>query len=93
VRLSLFGHIHLWESVDFGPGRAPVMVLGNGGSSETDGIAAPRPGSLLDGVSVRGFWMSEAFGFTLLEAVGDSWRATLHPVTLTCAITPTDVTC
>ena len=93
VGLSLVGHIHLWESVDFAAGRAPVVVAGNGGSSETDGVVSPPRGHLLDGVAVEGFWMSEAFGYTLLEAVGPAWRATLQPVGFTCAASGGDVTC
>lgn len=80
VGLSLVGHIHAWEALDFAAGRAPVLVLGDGGTSESVGLPGVSPGSLLDGVAVEGYWPRLAFGYTVLQASGGGWTATLVPV-------------
>lgn len=80
VSLSLFGHIHLWEAMDFAAPRTPILVLGDGGTSEVPGVPVPARGTLIDGVAVEGFWMSRAFGYTVLQAAGSGWTATLHPL-------------
>lgn len=89
VSLSLFGHIHLWEAMDFAAPRTPILVLGDGGTSEVSGIPQVAPGTRIDGVAVDGLWMSPAFGYTVLQASGGGWTATLNRV----AGTGTDVTC
>jgi hypothetical protein len=80
VSLSLFGHIHLWEAIDFAAPRTPILVLGDGGTSEVSGIQAPARGTPIDGVAVEGAWVSQAFGYTVLQANGGGWTATLHPL-------------
>src|SRR6202008_902580 len=85
VTLSLFGHIHIWEVVDFVAGRAPVRVAGNGGTSESL-VTDPAAGALVDGVAIQGFWKTLGMGYTVMESTGTGWRATLRPVSTTCTV-------
>jgi hypothetical protein len=76
VSLSLAGHIHLWEKIEFAAPRTPVLVVGDGGTSESCTIPLATVGTRIDGVAVTAFSRSWAFGFTLLDADGSDWRIT-----------------
>lgn len=98
VKLSLVGHVHAWEALDFAAGRAPVLILGDGGTSESEDLPTEMP-SPADGVAVEGYWSSLAFGYTVLDADGGGgWRATLVPVSgsgaaVTCTLRDAQMTC
>jgi hypothetical protein len=97
VALSLVGHVHAWEALDFAAPRAPVLVLGDGGTSESAGLPA-TVGSPAGGVAVDGYWSSLAFGYTVLQATGSGWRASLVPVSgsgaaTTCTLANGQMTC
>ena len=87
VGLSLFGHIHTWETIDFAGPRPPVVVAGNGGTTETP-VARSRPGAgpLIDGMKVRDMWTTTAVGYTLLEASAAGWRMRMVPVEVACTV-------
>jgi hypothetical protein len=91
LRLSLFGHIHIWELIGFAGARAPVLVAGNGGTARNDPI--PAPAQPLDGVTAASFSESRAFGFTLLERTTSGWRATLHALDASCSIEASAAAC
>jgi hypothetical protein len=94
VGLQVVGHTHVWEVIDFAGARPPVLVAGNGGTSE--GVIPPVPPGtrkVIDGVAVEGFWKTTAFGYTLLEPVGPGWRATLRPVETACTISAGQAVC
>lgn len=98
VSLSLFGHIHLWEAMDFAAPRTPILVLGDGGTSEVSGIPPVAPGTRIDGVAAEGLWTSSAFGYTVLNAAGGGWTATLNRVAgtganVTCTLAGGQMTC
>jgi hypothetical protein len=76
VSLTLAGHIHLWEQVEFAAPRTPVLVVGDGGTSESCDIPTLAVGTSIDGVAVTGFRRIWAFGFTRLDADGTGWRTT-----------------
>jgi hypothetical protein len=79
VGLSLVGHVHAWEALDFAAPRAPVLVLGDGGTSESEGLPATMS-SPAGGVAVDGYWTGLAFGYTLLQTAGSGWNVTLVPL-------------
>ena len=79
VGLSLAGHVHAWEALDFAAPRTPILVVGDGGTSESVGLP-PTLGSPAGGVAVDGYWVGLAFGYTLLQATGNGWSITLVPV-------------
>ena len=97
VALSLMGHVHAWEALDFASGRTPILVLGDGGTSESTGLPDSMP-SMAGSVAVRGYRPSLAFGYTVLEADGDGWRVTLAPLSgtgpgVTCTLRGGQLTC
>ena len=98
VGLSLVGHVHAWEALDFAAPRAPVLVLGDGGTSESEGLPTAMP-SQAGGVAVDGYWSSLAFGYTVLDADGaGGWRATLVPLSgtgaaMTCTLRGGQMAC
>jgi len=79
VALSLMGHVHAWEALDFAAPRTPVLVLGDGGTSESEGLPSSMP-SPAGGVAVEGYWAGLAFGYTVLEAADGGWNVRLVPV-------------
>ena len=79
VALSLVGHVHAWEALDFAAPRAPVLVLGDGGTSESEGLPTTMS-SPAGGVAVEGYWSGLAFGYTLLQASESGWNVTLVPL-------------
>ena len=97
VALSLFGHIHVWQGMDFAAPRTPLLVLGDGGTSESEGIVAPAIGSPIDRVAVEGFWMNMAFGYTVMDPIpGGGWLVTLNPIAgtgTTCRLAAGQMTC
>jgi hypothetical protein len=97
VALSLVGHVHAWEALDFAAPRAPVLVVGDGGTSESVGLPSTL-GSPAGGVAVDGYWPSLAFGYTTLQATGSGWRATLVPLSgtgsaVTCTLASGQLAC
>jgi len=76
VSLSLAGHIHLWEKLDFAAPRTPVLVVGDGGTSESCTIPDLAPGTIIDGVAVTGFRRIWSFGYTVLDAGAGGWSIT-----------------
>lgn len=76
VALSLYGHVHAWQALDFAAPRTPILVLGDGGTSESDGLPPSLPPTA-GGVAVEGYQASLAFGYTVLQAGAGGWTARL----------------
>jgi Calcineurin-like phosphoesterase len=79
VGLSVVGHVHAWEALDFAAPRAPYLVVGDGGTSESEGLPSAMA-SPAGGVAVEGYWPGLAFGYTVLQAAGDGWSVVLVPL-------------
>lgn len=79
VSLSLVGHVHAWEALDFAAPRTPILVLGDGGTSESVGLPETL-GSPAGGVAVEGYWSSLAFGYTVLQVAPNGWSVSVVPV-------------
>lgn len=97
VSLSLMGHVHAWEALDFASPRTPILVLGDGGTSESVGLPTTMP-SPAGGVAVDGYWNSLAFGYTVLQATGSGWSVTVVPVSgpgagVTCTLASGQMSC
>jgi len=56
-------------------------------------VQRPAAGALVDGLAIQGFWKTTAVGYTLMEAAGTGWRATLHPVPVSCTLAGGQVLC
>lgn len=98
VALSLVGHVHAWEGLDFAAPRTPILVLGDGGTSESVGLPSAMS-SPAGGVAVEGYWAGLAFGYTQLQATDDGgWSVTLVPLPgtgtgMTCRLSNGQLTC
>lgn len=97
VALSLVGHVHAWEALDFAAPRTPLLVLGDGGTSESVGLPTSMP-SPLGGVAVDGYWSGLAFGYTTMDATASGWTVTLVPVSgsgggVTCTLANGQLAC
>jgi hypothetical protein len=80
IRLFIGGHIHLFETLSFGPGRPPQLVVGNGGTLLDPPITTPLTGLEMAGLPVTSGTTRDEFGFVTLERHGPRWSATLRDV-------------
>ncbi|HEX6370083.1 MAG TPA: metallophosphoesterase [Longimicrobium sp.] len=97
VSLALMGHVHAWEALDFAAPRTPILVLGDGGTSESVGLP-PALGSPAGGVAVEEYESSLAFGYTVLQASQNGWTVTLVPLSgtgagVTCTLATGQLAC
>ncbi len=97
VSLSLVGHVHAWEALDFASPRAPYLVVGDGGTTESENLPTTMP-SPAGGVAVNGYRSGLAFGYTLFQARPDGWSVTLVPLPgtgpgIACALSGSQLKC
>jgi hypothetical protein len=79
VQMIVSGHVHHFQSLDFGPARPAQLVVGTGGDS---GIKADKPQVYggrreLDGMDAETFTFSR-FGYYLLLKDGQDWTGEFH---------------
>ena len=84
VRMTVAGHIHFFQAVDFGGGSPPQLVVGTGG----DNLAVAPPVSIV-GADINGHKVVNSVtysGFAYMvwdrtgDRTGDSWTGTLFDV-------------
>jgi hypothetical protein len=102
VELVLTGHIHNFTSLDFGPGRAPQLIVGTGGDAQDPrDLPPPAVGSLqVDGMTAEAFTMGR-FGYFLFDrkakARDADWEGAFHDLTdaviATCTLHAGRLTC
>jgi hypothetical protein len=77
VRMTVAGHIHLFQAVDFGGARAPQLVVGTGGDE-----LHPEPmsaiGADINGQRVVNSVTRHGFGYMIWERSGAEWLGTLY---------------
>ena len=79
LALSLAGHMHRFESLDFAPGsgRPPQLIVGTGGVLEESGPPTGSFEQAVDGVDAGGRSV-EQFAFLELDrAAGGGWQGTV----------------
>jgi predicted phosphodiesterase len=79
VRMSVAGHIHVFEAIDFGGARPPQLVVGTGGDA-----LDPDPMSIV-GVDINGKPVLKSatrsgFGYMIWERSDADWIGTLYDV-------------
>lgn len=98
VQLVVSGHIHEFESLDFGPGRPPQLVVGTGGDIAEKGTSPriDRRTIEIDGKSAD-FMQFARFGYLVLDRDGNGWKGGFHDVwdkvVATCRIAARHLTC
>jgi hypothetical protein len=102
VELVLTGHVHNFTSLDFGPGRAPQLIVGTGGDAQDPhDLPPPAIGPLqVDGMTAQAFTMGR-FGYFVFDRKGKArdadWAGAFHDLTdaviATCALHAGRLTC
>jgi predicted phosphodiesterase len=80
VRMTVAGHIHFFQAVDFGSSRPPQLVVGTGG----DNLATVPPlsvvGSDINGLKVVNSVTYSGFAYMVWDRTGKLWIGTLFDV-------------
>jgi hypothetical protein len=78
VDLSINGHVHLFEALDFSTPHPGELLVGNGGSAMEGRVdpAAARRAQPAPGAVVRSFVSQPAYGFATLERTDTGWLMT-----------------
>jgi hypothetical protein len=80
VRMTVAGHIHFFQAVDFGGASPPQLVVGTGG----DNLAAVPPvsvvGADINGHKVVNSVTYSGFAYMVWDRTGDFWTGTLFDV-------------
>jgi hypothetical protein len=80
IQLFVGGHIHFFETLTFGGGRPPQLVVGNSGSELDPAATMSLPGQVIANLPVAGGLNLDRFGFATLEASEGGWHAVLRDV-------------
>jgi Calcineurin-like phosphoesterase len=81
VRMTVAGHIHFFQAVDFGGARPPQLVVGTGGDNLEGMPTAPVSGADLNGRKVVDAVTYSGFGYMVWDRVDTtSWTGTLFDV-------------
>ena len=81
IRLFIGGHIHLFETLSFGRGRPPQLVVGNSGTELDPPVTTSLPGLETAGLEVTSGMNLAEFGFVTMQRQGRRrWTATLRDV-------------
>jgi hypothetical protein len=81
VKLFVAGHVHFFEVLTFKTERAPVLVVGNGGTLLDRPITSPLVGKSLGGAEIAfGEVKAQGFGFVTMSPSGMGWIASLRDV-------------
>ena len=80
VRMYVSGHIHFFQSVDFGGMRPPQLVVGTGGDNLEGIPAASVVGADINGRKVVNSSTYSGFGYMVWDRDGAVWSGTLFDV-------------
>jgi len=80
VRMTVAGHIHFFQAIDFGGLRPPQLVVGTGGDNLS--IAPPLSivGSEINGRKVVNSVTYSGFAYMVWDRTGNLWTGTLFDV-------------
>jgi hypothetical protein len=79
-KIALGGHVHLFETLSFGPGRPPQMVVGNSGTALAPPVETPLAGLEIAGREVVRGLNVDRFGFVTMQQFLGVWTAALRDV-------------
>jgi hypothetical protein len=80
VRMSVAGHVHFFQAVDFGGTRPPQLVVGTGGDALTTMAPMSVIGADINGKRVVSSVTRLGFGYMIWERSGAEWLGTLFDV-------------
>jgi hypothetical protein len=73
VSLIVSGHVHDFETADFGDTRPSQLVVGNSGAELDRDLPTPLAGTTINGAVVTGGTFARTFGYMVLDIVPDGW--------------------
>lgn len=79
VQMVVSGHVHHFQSLDFGPKRPAQLVVGTGGDigEKADLRRVYTESRTVDGLNASIFSFSR-YGYYLMEKAGEDWVGTFH---------------
>jgi hypothetical protein len=80
VRMSVAGHIHFFQAVDFGNSRPPQLVVGTGGDNLVNVPPLSVVGSEINGRKVVNSVTYSGFAYMVWDRTGNLWIGTLFDV-------------
>ncbi len=80
VRMTVAGHIHFFQAVDFGGSRPPQLVVGTGGDNLVKVPPLSVIGSDINGRRVTNSVTYSGFAYMVWDRTGSSWIGTLFDV-------------
>jgi Calcineurin-like phosphoesterase len=80
VRMTVAGHIHFFQAVDFGGARAPQLVVGTGGDNLSIVPPLSVVGADINGRKVASSVTYSGFAYMVWDRAGNLWTGTLFDV-------------
>jgi len=80
IRMSVAGHVHFFQGVDFGGVRPPQLVVGTGGDSLAPVPPVSMVGADINGRKVINSVTYSGFAYMLWDRLGNVWNGTLFDV-------------
>ena len=80
LQTFLSGHLHIFETLSFGQGRPPQMVVGNSGTLLDSPITTPLKGLEIAGLAVEESVSIDKFGYADMYRTGDFWAIGVRDV-------------
>jgi len=80
VRMTVAGHIHFFQAVDFGGSRPPQLVVGTGGDSLSMVPPLSVVGADINGRKVVNAVAYSGFAYMVWDRAGNLWIGTLFDV-------------
>jgi Calcineurin-like phosphoesterase len=77
VRMTVAGHIHFFQAVDFGGTRAPQLVVGTGGDNLDKQPPISVVGAEINGRKVVNSMTYSGFAYMVWDRAGNLWTGTL----------------
>jgi predicted phosphodiesterase len=80
VRMSVAGHVHFFQAIDFGGTRPPQLIVGTGGDELVRMEPMSMVGTQINGKTVTNSLTRLGFGYMIWERAGTDWAGTLYDV-------------
>lgn len=80
VQSFISGHLHIFETLSFGQGRAPQLLVGNSGTKLDPPMTTPLKGLEIAGLQVEDGISIARFGYAAVFRTGDHWAIGVRDV-------------
>lgn len=80
VQAFVSGHLHIFETLSFGQGRPPQLLVGNSGTLLDPPMTTPLKGLEIAGMNVEAGVSIDKFGYAAMYRSGDHWAIGVRDV-------------